>query len=86
MKKLYVCMSSYFGMLLWLFVGFLVWIPLLLLETSKYCYDIILSTVNGTSMSPNTVNSLKNKIGMYYRGFKNLKSVIITYSARYDHN
>lgn len=86
MGKIYIHFASYFGMLVWSIIGFLIWIPVLLVETSTYCYDVIQCSFNGTSVGAETITSLKNKIDMYPRGFRNFELIIKSYSKNYDSN
>lgn len=86
MEKIYIHFSSYLGMLIWFILGFIIWIPAILIGTSNYSYEVIRSSLNGTSISPDTVISLKNKIDMYPRGFRNFELIIKSYSKSHDSN
>jgi len=86
MEKFYIKFSSYFGMFIWFFIGFIIWIPAIMIGTSNYCYEVIQSSLNGSVISSDTITSLRNKLDMYQRGFRNFELIIKSYSENHDNN
>lgn len=86
MIKLYIKISSIVGMIIWFFIGFIIWIPVLLVGTSNYCIEVMKTSLNGTFVNSNITTSLKNKINMYPRGFRNFELIIKSYSTYHDNN
>ncbi len=86
MVKTYIIFSSLVGMLIWLIVGFIAWIPILLVGTSNFCFEVIRSSLNGEQIDRDTIITLKNKIDIYPRGFKNFELIISSHSKHHDSN
>lgn len=82
MEKSYILFSSFLGMFIWLIFGFIIWIPTILIGTSNYCYEVVRSSLSGTLIDSDSITSLKNKIDMYPRGFKNFELIIKSYSKK----
>ena len=86
MEKFYVHFATFLGMFLWFIIGFIIWIPVLLIGTSNYCYEVVRSSLTGTFINDDTITTLKNKIDMYPRGFRNFELIIKSYSKNHDNN
>jgi len=86
MVKLYIQISSIVGMIIWFFVGFVIWVPILLIGASNYCFDIMRASLNGTSIDSDVIIALRNKTDMYSRGFRNFELIIKSYSMKNESN
>jgi|AntAceMinimDraft_9_1070365.scaffolds.fasta_scaffold132365_2 hypothetical protein len=86
MIRFYIGISSLVGALIWLIVGFTIWIPVLLVATSNFCFAIIRSSLENNPVDPDVMIILKNKIDMYSRGFRNFELIVNSYPKYHEDN
>lgn len=86
MVRLYIGISSLVGSIIWLIIGFIIWIPILLIATSNFCFAVLRSSLDNNPIDPDTGTILKNKIDMYPRGFRNFELIVKSYSKYHDNN
>ncbi len=86
MVKGYIYLTTIIGILIWFFIGFILWIPVILIGISNFFFDVFKSTLGNSTVDSDSNIRLRNKIDMYPRGFRNFEIILDTYKTYGNNN